>query len=91
MGNLLRILEINPVEWTVSKRTGKPTELHTVDCELLDEAGNICDRGRFVLPWALRERLGRLPSKGTYLPAISFVVSAGRLWPQVIDLIPVGS
>lgn len=88
MNNLLRVIETNPVITKVSKRTGNSYELHSVECELIDNTGKVSSKGRLVLPWAYRERFG-MPGNGTYAAILSFVVSAGDLFPQVVELVPV--
>ncbi|MDQ0011868.1 hypothetical protein J2W23_000232 [Variovorax boronicumulans] len=86
MQGILRIFKIDEPKKGISTKTGKPYEIHTAQCALLTDAGELDQVGVLDLPPTFRGKVTQGDYRGTYAMGVNF--QNGKIGPVLTDLQP---
>jgi len=86
MQGILQIFKIDEPKKGTSSKTGKPYEIHTAQCALIAETGELDQVGVLDIPPALRGKVGPGLYRGTYAMGVNF--QNGKIGPILTELVP---
>lgn len=86
MQGILKIFKVDEPKKGISSKTGKPYEIHSAQCALLTDAGELDQVGVLDIPPSLRGKVTVGTFVGTYAMGVNF--SNGKIGPVLTDLQP---
>jgi hypothetical protein len=84
MQSTIRVFKLDEVKKGTSKKTGNAYEIHTAQCALVDETGNIDQVGVLDIPPDLRGKVGPGLFRGTFAMKTNF--QNGRIEAALVGL-----